>query len=167
MSTCTIGGVIMLSQIRVPCPAWFRRYLLDGDHWRAGKRVQGELARFAGLALHGGNDQEQGSTLAFNERFAEFLHQSLLDDRVARTIKNTSVNHGRVEKAIKDIREVLPDEMAALLFYVVPKRRRGQSVVQKADELRLSTDALRDAAERGVVEVWEELGGVWFGTEAV
>lgn len=141
----------------------FKRYLMEGEHWREARRVNGEASVFTGLALHrsaGGEDGQEGAH-QFSGRFLEHLEQSLVDDRVELDKWNARARSERVKAAIAAVALDRPEEIEALRFYLVPQGRRGLSVVQMADQLSLSHDALRYAAIKGVGLVWDELGGRW------
>lgn len=143
--------------------AEFRRYLLEGEHWRETRRVEGERSVFSGLALHRstpGEDGQEGKQ-QFSARYLSHLEQSLVDDRVEADHRNARVRSARVQEALRMVAADRPEEIEALRFYLVPQGRRSLSVIQMADHLRLSHDALRDAAVRGVKLVWEEMGCVW------
>lgn len=141
----------------------FRRYLLEGEHWREARRVEGEHSVFTGVALHRqtpGDDGQEGPH-QFNGRFLNHLEQSLVDERVGQDWKNARVRSTRVLQAIATVSQDRPDEIEALRFYLVPQGRRSRSVAQMADHLSMSHDSLRDAAIRGVKLVWEEMGCTW------
>lgn len=141
---------------RHPPPADFRMYLLDGEHWRAGRRLRHGAAIFTGLAMHPTRDPH-----AYTVAWENHLEQVLTDDRVERDQARARVRHARVEEALRAVEEDRPEEVAALRFYLVPRGRRPRSVVAEADRQGLSVDALRDAAVRAVALVWEELGSAW------
>lgn len=158
----------MQGDTRAGCPAWFKTYMLDGDFWRAGKRVEGQAARFSGFALHrsgSGTDGQEGPR-QFTNRFMEFLEQGRVDEASAASLRNTAFNLERVEMAMREIEASRKDEMRALRFYLVPEQRREMSVQARALDWGMSTDKLLDDAKRGIALVWDEIGGAWAGTEA-
>jgi len=148
---------------REQVPAEFRRYLIEGDHWRFGKRVHGERAIFRGLALHrsGNGDDGQDGPRQFDASFLEYLEQSLAEGRIGQSWRTAAARHAKVEQAMREIQDDRPDEIAALRYYLQPQGRRALSVVQQADHLRMSTETLRRAALRAIGLVWEEIGCVW------
>lgn len=158
----------MQGDARAGCPPWFKTYMLDGDFWRAGKRVVGQAARFTGFTLHrstSGTDGQEGPR-QFTTRFLEFLEQGRVDEVSAVSLRNTAFNLERVEAAMVEIQASRPEEIKALRFYLIPEQRREMSVQARALDWGMSVDKLRDDAIRGVALVWDEIGGAWAGTEA-
>src|ERR1035437_6895375 len=91
----------------------FRRYLLDGEHWRAGKAVHGEVSDFKGFALHRstpGTDGQEGPR-QFTGAFLEHLEQSRANDRVAENWRNAKARHARIDEAIRVVSEDRPNEI--------------------------------------------------------
>lgn len=163
MSTATLTREANMTSIASRSLDDFRRYLLDGDHWREGRRVHGEVAAFNGLHLHrttGGDDEQEGAH-QFSEPFLEFLEQGLADERAKKDWRNAKARQARVSAAIRAVAEEQPVAMEALRFYMVPIARRRSSVLAEAMKLNMSHDALRYAAIKGVTLVFEELGRVW------
>lgn len=164
--TAMIGGVAMMDHHgRQPTLAAFRRHMLEGDYWRTTRRVKGEAARFRGAALHrtgSGRDGQEGPR-QFAADFLEFLEQGLVDERIGRALKSVAADIRNIEEAMAVVERDRPEEVDALRFYLVPEGRRSMSVLAKALDVNLSTSALRAAASRGVLLVWDELGGSWSG----
>lgn len=138
-------------------PVEFREYLLDGGHWRAGRRFrEGTAAVFTGLALHAGREPR-----AFSQAFESFLEAGVTEEKMKRDWALTQVRWSRVDRAIKAVYQDRPDEVDALEFYAVPSGRRAATVISKAVDENVDSATLRRRANRAVALVWDELGGVW------
>lgn len=148
---------------RMVVPAEFRLYLLEGEHWRFGRRVRGEVARYAGLALHRtgtGLDGQEGPR-QFTAAFLEYLEQAAADARAERAWGAACARWRRVEEALAAVGEDRPDEIEAVRYYLVPAARRRHAPRIEAELRGYSPDAWRDQRDRGIALVWADMGGVW------
>lgn len=135
----------------------FRAYLLDGEHWRIGRRLRdGTPAVWSGHAMHPTRDPH-----AFTPAWEDHLEQVLVEHRLEPAMRSARARFGRVEEAIREVERDRPDEVAALRYYLPPERRRAMSVQAKALADSRDPRTLRRKADRAVELVWEELGGGW------
>lgn len=135
----------------------FRSYLLDGDHWRAGRRFrEGAPAVWTGHAMHPVRDPH-----AYTPAWEEHLEQVWVEHRIAGAMGTARARHERVEAAIREVEKDRPDEVEALRYYLLPERRRPLSVLARATADSSDRSTLWRRMDRAVELVWEELGGGW------
>ena len=135
--------------------ATFRSYLLDGEHWRAGRRFrEGAPAVWTGHALHPVRDPH-----AYTPAWEEHLEQVWTEHRMEPVMASARARHERVEAALREVAQDRPEEVAALRYYLVPVRRRPRSVLAQSLADGMSIATMWRLADRACELVWEEMGG--------
>lgn len=150
---------------RYRAPAAFRMYLMDGEHWRVGKRLRSEerTQGYTGLQLHrqGSGTDGQTGPMQLATGFLDHLEQAWVAQVIEHNLPAERWRYGKVQSALDAVREDRPDEAAALDYYLVPEGRRSHSVTLKAIDMGVTGDTLRDMAKRACELVWGEMGECW------
>jgi hypothetical protein len=150
---------------RLRAPAAFRLHLLEGEHWRTGKRLRAEdrEQEYTGLQLHRSGSGPDGQTgpRQFTGAFLEHLEQGVVSARIERALPAARWRYGKLQEALQAVREDCPDKSDALAYYLVPEGRRAGSVIAWASRHNVDAGTWRRWALEACDLVWEEMGGCW------
>lgn len=166
MTTAVFGGAMKQARrAEREAPTFFCQYLLDGEHFRVGRRLRGEdeQREYTALQLHrsGNGTDGQSGPRQFTTAFLEQLEQGVLESRIEKELPAARWRYGRVQDALRAVCEDCPDLGEALSFYVRPQGPRRGSVVAAASKHNVDPSTWREWALKACGLVWLELGGVW------
>lgn len=151
-------------------PEVFRAYLLQGEHWRTGRRIKndattvddaGNPPRAHGAAVFKGEqlvDLARPQVLA--PHFVDHLDQVWVESLVDTAARTVIQRYYRVESSMRDVAKHRPEEVEALRYFILPLGRRPELRVAMREH-DVTERGLYGRRDRAVVLVWEDLGGRW------